>query len=115
MTTRAEHHADSDEPKVRDAKLTIARILRRRTSREDAISSKGLADATDIKATTVRDCIKEIRAERDLPVVSCSRGYYCITSADDLSREIERIEDEIRTREETKRELTRAFNRSRYE
>jgi len=116
VTTRAEYHADSDERDVRAAKRQMAAILRVRDCREWAISSQGLADAVGyITASTVRDCIKEIRREDDLPVVSCSQGYYCLTDPDQLADELARIDDEIATRRETKRELTKAFNRSRYD
>jgi len=112
-TTRATHHADSEESTVKAAKEQIAWILERRDCREWAISSQALADATGtIKPTTVRDAIREIRREHDLPVVSCSQGYYTISDPADLERELDRIDDEIDTRMETKRELTRAFNRS---
>lgn len=93
----------------------MARILEVRDCREWAISSKGLASAVGtIKPTTVRDAIREIRREYDLPVVSCSKGYYTISDPTALERELERIDREIETRMETKRELTRAFNRDRH-
>ena len=114
VTTRAEHHADSSEAAVRTAKDTIAWILARRDCREWAISSAALADATTVKATTVRDIVKELRGERGLPIVSCSRGYYCLTDEAQLADEIERIDDEIQTRRETKQELVAAFNRRKY-
>jgi len=113
-TTRAEHHADSDADAVRTAKEQLAWILARRDCRAWAISSQALADATGddgIAATTVRDAIRELRRERDLPIVSCSRGYYLIDDTDALQRELDRIQSEIETREATKRELTAAFNR----
>ena len=119
-TTRAEHHADNSAATVREAKRMLAAVLRARTAREWAISSRGLADATGyrdqeqdvgINPSTVRDCIKELRQERDLPIVSCSQGYYLVTDAADLQRELDKIADEIETRKETRRELTAAFNR----
>lgn len=114
-TTRSEHHADSDKSKVRQAKQRIAWILRRRDNREWAISSKGLADAVGLKATTVRDIIKEIRTEYNVPVIACSDGYYTISDTVELEREIERIQAEINTRKETKTELVQAFNARRYD
>jgi len=121
--SRAEHHADSDVPKVRRAKDRIAWILRRRDCREHAISSKALARATGwkpgepsdgIKPTTVRDCIKEIRAERDLPIESCGRGYYLIGTVSELERYIENRKEEKRTIDETIQEQVQAFNAMRY-
>jgi len=108
--SRAAHHAESDEVTVHQAKDQIARLLSNNPGREDAISSRALGEKVGLKATTVRDLIKEIRAEYELPIVSCSRGYYVISSVDELEREIGRIDDEIDTKRETKQELTRAFN-----
>lgn len=118
-TTRAEYHADNSADTVVEAKRMMAWILRRRDCREYAISSKALAEATGwhdpgevgINPSTVRDAIKELRRERDLPIVSCSRGYYLIDDPEALHHELERIQDEIETRRETKRELTAAFNK----
>lgn len=115
MTTRATHHADSSEQNVTRAKAQIAQILEVRDCREWAISSKGLADAVGLKPTTVRDCIKEIRRERHIPVVSCSSGYYVISSVEQLESELDRIQAEINTRKETKQELAEAFNHTKYE
>lgn len=121
-TTRAEHHAQTADTNVRTAKAQLAWILARRDCREWAISSRGLAAATgyydeakgSISPSTVRDAIAEIRRERNLPVVSCSQGYYVIDDTDALARELERIQDEIETRKQTKEDLAKAFNRERY-
>jgi hypothetical protein len=120
-TTRSEHHAHSPDEQVRTAKDTLAWLLRRRDCREWAISSTALAEATGwrdpgdsgIAPTTVRDAIKELRRDRHLPIVACSQGYYLVTDPGEFQREIDRINDEIQTREETKRELCAAFNRYR--
>jgi biotin operon repressor len=108
--SRTEHHADSSDKKIKRVKKQIANILQIRDCREWAISSQGLADATGITASTVRDCIKEIRREQHIAVVSCSQGYYTISSVDELESELDRIQAEINTRKETKRELVAAFN-----
>lgn len=108
--SRAEHHAQSTPTRVRAAKSQMAAILAHRHTPQEAISSKGLADATGLKPTTVRDLVKELRPEYDLPVVSCSRGYYVIDSEDELERFAERKREEIATHEETLRETVAAFN-----
>jgi biotin operon repressor len=108
-TTRATHHADSADGHVASAKAQIAWLLERRDAREWAISSKGLADAVGLKATTVRDCIKELRRERQLPIVACPNGYYLVTDDDTLQRELDRIADEIETRKQTMAELETAY------
>lgn len=112
--SRAAYNADSDSPKVRAASRRIASILERESGRDNPISSTELGDRVGLKATTVRDIIKEIRPEFEIPVVSCSRGYYVLESVEELEREIAAIDDEIETKRETKRELTQAFNSRRY-
>jgi len=109
-TTRATHHAKSSEPTVQLSKRKLERVLQYHDSRDRAISANELAQMVPIKATTVRDCIHELRSEASLPIVACSQGYYLISDPDELERELDRIEDEIQTREETKRELCAAFN-----
>lgn len=110
----ATHYADSSTDKINRAKRTIAWILRERRGKGAAISSKGLADATGpkgIEATTCRDLIPEIRREQGIPIASCPGGYYVVSSTEDLEDHLERIDDEIDTRLERKRELTAAFNK----
>lgn len=111
--TRSEHHADSPQPKVSDAKHQIAQILEHRTTKQEAISSKGLADATGLKPTTVRDTIPEIRREHGLPIVSTSRGYFCAGSWEDVETVLERMAERRATIELRRRELARAWNEQR--
>ena len=108
--TRSEHHAESPEPKVTDAKHQIASILEHRTGRSMAISSRGLADATGLKPTTVRDTIPEIRREHGLPIVSTNAGYYCAGSWEDVESVLERMAERRATIELRRRELARAWN-----
>jgi len=115
MSQRAKDHADSDEISIEQAKGELYQTLRHKTDRDDAISSSALAGQVGLKATTVRDLIPAIRREYSLPVVSCSKGYYVIQDTTALERELDRIQDEIETREDTKQELTKAFNRHTHE
>lgn len=117
--SRAEHHATSNPENVRDAKHRIAWLLQHRPGRQAAISARGLSRATGyhdpggggIKPTTVRDCIREIRVEYDLPIVSCSRGYYVISSEGELEGFISGKWEEIATHKETLRDVVGAYNR----
>jgi predicted transcriptional regulator len=109
-----DEYTDTDRTDHEIAKSTIARILAMTTDRDDAVSSKDLAAKTPVSASTVRDLVKEVRREYRMPVVACSNGYYRVTDVDDFSDQMERINDEIATREQTKRELTKAFNTERY-
>lgn len=109
--SRAKKYADSHEAKVDRDKRKIKQILSAVDDRDDAVSSIELADIVGLEATTVRDLIKEVKQETDMPIVACSTGYYQINSVEQLERELQRIQDEIDTRKQTKRDLTRAFNR----
>lgn len=109
-STRAESEADTPAPDVTTAKKQIAAKLNDHTTRDNAISSQALADYTGLKPTTVRDAIKEIRREYGVPVVSCTAGYYVVDSREEFERQLDRIDAEIQTRRETKRELTAAWN-----
>jgi len=106
-----EQHTVSDRSDHELAKVAIYNRLRHTESKADAVSSKDLAELTPVSSSTVRDLVAEVRREYDIPIVSCSKGYYRVTDVDDLERHLERINDEIATRENTKRELTRAWNR----
>ena len=108
-----EEYTDTDAGQHRSAKHTIARILERCRGRDAAVSSSDLAEAVDPAATTVRDLIPEIRREECLPIVACSAGYYVIDDAEDFEHHVGRIDDEIDTRMQTKRDLARAWNRER--
>jgi hypothetical protein len=107
--TRATAHADSDERKVIGAKRTLARILKQRRGKGQAISSKALADRVGLKATTVRDLIPEIRREQDLPVVSTSTGYYLVASDQEFREVMKRIEDTIATKRERQSDIAEAY------
>lgn len=106
----ATQHADSSAEKINLAKRQIAGILRERRGKQAAISSKGLAAACGLKATTVRDIIPEIRREYELPIASCPGGYYVIEDVRDFERHLEKIDEEIQTRLKHKQELTAAWN-----
>lgn len=110
MSQRAKNHADSDEISIKQAKGELYQTLRHKTDRDAAVSSSALAGMVGLKATTVRDLIPAIRRDYNLPVVSCSQGYYVIEDTAALARELDRIDAEIQTREDTKQELTKAFN-----
>lgn len=121
--TRAEHHAESDADTVADGKAILARELQRCVGREHAVSSKALAWVVTwhlpageaLRPTTIRDMVREVRREYDVPAASCSDGYYLLRDTDDLEREIRRINEEIATKKQTKRDLVRAWNAQRYD
>lgn len=87
-------HASSDQEEIQVAKQTIAYILSRRPGKQNAISSKELADRTPIKATTVRDVIPEIIQEYRLPIGSSPDGYYRIDDDDEFVSVMHRYESQ---------------------
>lgn len=105
----ATQHADSSAEKINLAKRQIAGILRERRGKRAAISSKGLAAACGLKATTVRDIIPEIRREYELPIASCPGGYYVIAEYEDFVEHMNRIEDTIETKRQRQSDLARAW------
>lgn len=105
-----DQYTQTDRTDHEQAKVTIYNILKETTERSDAVSSKELAEKTPVSRSTVRDLVSEVRRDYLIPVVSCPKGYYRVMDINDLERQLERINDEIETREQTKRELTRAWN-----
>ena len=109
-----ENFTESDRTDHEMAKLQLAQMLNGRAY-EDRVSASDLAEHVPVAASTVRDLVKEIRRERGIAVYSKGSGYWHIQEPDELSDAIEAINDEINTRQETKRQLTKAFNRGRYD
>jgi len=110
-TSRAKTYAESDDITIERAKTVIINILGNAESKDEAISSKELAEHVGLKPTTVRDLVKEIKQAGIMPIVACSKGYYQIKTVEQLERELDRIQEEIDTREQSKKDLARAFNR----
>jgi len=57
--------------------------------------------------------VAEVRRDYDLAVYSRGSGYWHLTDADEFEDAVKRIDDQIETKERTKRELARAYNRRR--
>jgi len=108
--TRAEHHADTDPGTVQTDKHRLAARLRDHIGYENRISGRDLADDLNINLSTMRDAIAEVREEYGIPVISRGSGYYVIEDETELETELGRIQDEIATKRETKRELVAAYN-----
>lgn len=71
-------------------KREIHRILQSEArGRENAVSSKSLADRVPVSASTVRDLVPEIRREMGVPIGS-SNGYFIIESESELRKQVER-------------------------
>lgn len=104
-------HTDSDRTDHDAAKLQLARMLSGRAY-EDRISATDLARHVPVSASTVRDLVGELRREYGIAVYSRGSGYYEIQDADELADVLGQIDDQIETRQETKRHLTAAYNRT---
>lgn len=107
-------YTETDRTDHEHAKLVLARMLSGRNY-DDRISATELSEYVPVAASTVRDLVKEVRRDRGLAVYSKGSGYWHITDADELADAVDRIDDVIETKQATKQELTRAFNRGRYE
>jgi len=100
-----EDHTETNQTAHEVAKRKLRYILLNGCiGRENAMSGKALAQETPVSSSTIRDLIKELRSE-GVPVVSLGQGYFVINTSSEFSKVIERIDSEIQTRQETKREL----------
>lgn len=100
-----EQHTETDRTDHEIAKAQLrGTLLTECIGQPNATSGKELAAETPVSSSTIRDLIKELRAE-GIPVFSLGNGYFVINSAAEFRTCIERINDEIATREETKKEL----------
>jgi len=111
--SKAEHYADSDARRVRYSRRVVHRALvTGHVGRENAISGADLATFVPIAATTVRDVIAELRDDpAGPPIDSCADGYYVINTREELRRYVERVRDEITTKEDRLQANVRSFNR----
>lgn len=107
--SKAAHNADSANHEVKAAKRTLARLLEDRQGKQSAISSKALADRVGLKATTVRDMVAEIRVEYNIPVASCSQGYFVISDEDEFRRQMQRFVERRETVKDRQSELAEAW------
>lgn len=109
-----EQHTITNRSEHEYAKLRLAQLLQGRDY-ENRISATDLAEHVPVAPSTVRDLVKEVRRERGIAVYSKGSGYWHIQDADELADAVTRIDDVIETKEQTKRELTRAFNMEKYQ
>lgn len=110
MSKALERYTDSDRTDHEIAKVQIETRLRG-VDRQDGITARTLAEHVPVSESTVRDLVQELREEHRLPVAAGPNGYYHIGDPDDLAEELQRIDDVIQTKRETKENLTAAFNR----
>jgi transposase len=106
-----EQYTESDRTDHEIAKVQIETRVRG-VGRDEGITARELAKTVPVSESTVRELAQELREEHRLPVAAGPNGYYHIGDPDELADELQRIEDVIQTKRETKQNLTAAFNRS---
>ena len=105
----------SDELDHEQAKARIRNLLVGRDY-DDRLSCSDIATrCPGVSASTVRDLVADVRREYNVAVYSRGSGYWHLQSVDELDDALARIDDQIETKRETKRELAAAFNRGRLE
>lgn len=113
--SRVDQHTDSTASDHERAKRAIAtRLVNHHRGRDNAVSSRDLAQHTPVSASTVRDLIVEVRQEMNVPIGS-SNGYFVITSADELQRQIDRQKQQAETSMQRAEDMAAAWNRGRYD
>jgi len=109
-STELEQYTDSDRSDHEIALRAIERRLRH-TDKDNRVSGRELAQGVPVSESTVRDLIKELRQDWHMPVYSFGSGYFVIRDVDEFERALSKINDEIATRQETRQQLTAAFNK----
>jgi len=112
MSKSLEHYTTSDRSDHEIAKRAIAHRLYN-ADYDNRLSGRELAEGVPVSESTVRDLIGEIRRDYGMPVYSFGSGYFRIQSLEQFERAIQKIDDEIATRQRTKQELAKGFNQGR--
>jgi hypothetical protein len=106
---------ESDALTHEQAKIRIRNTLVGRPY-EDRLSAADLAErCPGVSTSTVRDLVADVRREYNVAVYSRGSGYWHLQTSDELDDALGRIDEQIETKRETKRELAAAFNRGRSE
>jgi len=112
-TPQLAEYTESDTPTHDQTKRWLRDVLVDRDY-DARLSAKELAAmSAAVSASTIRDLVAEVRRDYDLAVYSRGSGYWHLTDADEFEDAVKRIDDQIETKERTKRELARAYNRRR--
>lgn len=108
-------HTESDAMTHEEAKIRIRNLLVGREY-DDRMSAADISEhCPGVSPSTVRDLVADVRREYNVAVYSRGSGYWHLQNVDELDDALGRIDDQIETKRETKRELAAAFNRNRYE
>ena len=108
-------HTESDAMTHEQAKMRIRNVLVGRDYDDRLSASELSARCPGVSTSTVRDLVADVRREYNVAVYSRGSGYWHIQNVSELDDALGRIDEQIETKRETKRELAAAFNRGRYE
>ena len=104
-------YTQSDDLDHERAKMRIRNLLVGR-SYADRMSAADISEhCPGVSTSTVRDLVADVRREYNVAVYSRGSGYWHLQTADELDDALGRIDKQIETKRETKRELAAAFNR----
>jgi DNA-binding transcriptional regulator YhcF (GntR family) len=98
-----------------DRRQILNRLLTECRGYENRLSASDLATGTDIKPTTVRDVVGELKQEFSIPVANVGSGYWIVETGDELERAVENLRGEIETRQERLETLVANYNQHKYE
>jgi len=111
-TSTYQDFATSDADDIEQDKLLLLDELLTARGYGNRKSAKDLAGRTGINASTVRDAIIDLREQYNIPVANRGSGYFLITNADELDAVLAYYQQEIETKRERKRTITKAFNQT---
>ena len=95
-----------------DRQTVLNTLLTEARGYDNRVSAKALAERTTVSASTVRDIVRELQREFDVPVASLGNGYFLIESPEELDRVVESYREEIATKRERMRRITAVYNRA---
>ena len=106
---RYRHYVDRPDAIGDDREAVLNTLLTSARGYDNRISAKDLAAHTTVSASTVRDIVRELQEEFNVPVASLG-GYFVIETHDELERVLDAKRQEIATRRQRMQSITAAFN-----
>lgn len=93
-------------------------IISQHVGKDNAITSGELASACGVADSEAnpktREAVKILIRERDVPIGSCSQGYYLMDCRAELEENLEGLRGRIAGIEERMQIMVRAYNRRKY-
>lgn len=104
-------YIDREDAIGEDRQIVLNVLLTDARGYDNRVSAKDLAAQTTVSASTVRDIVRELQREFDVPVASLGNGYFIIQSGDELDRVVESYREEIATKQTRLQRIVGAYNR----